>query len=82
VAELLAEHDCGVVCPPRDAAALVAHMRSLQDAAIRARFGENARRAILPFSPAATTLSLVLLYRDLLAATVPRPSRRTTTTAG
>jgi UDP-glucose:(heptosyl)LPS alpha-1,3-glucosyltransferase len=79
VAELLDEHECGLACPSRDAVALAAHMRSLQDAAMRARFGENARRAILPLSPAATTLSLVLLYRDLLAATVPRVPRRTTT---
>lgn len=82
VAELLHENECGLVCPSRDAAALVAHMRSLQDAAMRARFGENARGAILPLSPTAATLSLVLLYRDLLAATVPRPSRRTATTTG
>ena len=79
VAELLHENECGLACPSRDAAALVANMRSLQDATMRARFGENARRAILPLSPAATTLSLVLLYRDLLAAAVPRPTRRTTT---
>jgi UDP-glucose:(heptosyl)LPS alpha-1,3-glucosyltransferase len=80
VAELLDEHQCGLACPSRDVTALAAHMRSLQDAAMRARFGENARRAVLPLSPAATTLSLVLLYRDLLAATVPRSAPRTTTT--
>jgi len=79
VAELLTEHECGVVCAPRDVAALVAHMRSLQDGAMRARLGENARRAVLPLSPAATTLSLVLLYRDLLASAAPRASRGATT---
>jgi len=82
VAELMHEHECGLAYPSRDVAALAAHMRSLQDAAMRARFGENARRAILPLSPAATTLSLVLLYRDLLASTVSKTARRTTTTAG
>ena len=79
VAELLTEHECGAVCPPCDAAALVAHMRSLQDGAMRARLGENARRAVLPLSPAATTLSLVLLYRDLLASGAPRAARSATT---
>src|SRR5207237_3464661 len=44
--------------------------RTLLDATTRARLGANARRAVLPLSPAATTLQLVLLYRDLLAATV------------
>jgi UDP-glucose:(heptosyl)LPS alpha-1,3-glucosyltransferase len=82
VAELLAEHQCGLACPSRDTAALAAHMHSLHDAATRARFGENARRAVLPLTPAATTLSLVLLYRDLLAATVQHPGRRTTTIKG
>jgi len=82
VAELVHEHECGLAYPSRDIAALATHMRSLQDAAMRARFGENARRAILPLSPAATTLSLVLLYRDLLASTVSKTARRTTTTAG
>ena len=82
VAELADEHECGVVCPPNDVAALVAHMRSLGDAAMRARLGENARRAILPLSPAATTLSLVLLYRDLLAASASRAEKRATTISG
>ena len=45
-------------------------MRTLLDAATRERLGANARRAVLPLSPAAITLQLVLLYRDLLAATV------------
>jgi UDP-glucose:(heptosyl)LPS alpha-1,3-glucosyltransferase len=79
VAELLDEHECGLAFPSGDVAALVAHMRSMQDSAMRARLGENARRAILPLSLAATTLSLVLLYRDLLAATVPRAPRSITT---
>ena len=82
VAELLAEHKCGLACPSRDTAALAAHMRSLHDAAMRSRLGENARRAVLPLTVAATTLSLVLLYRDLLAATVPQSGRRPTTIAG
>jgi len=79
VAELLTEHECGVVCPPRDAAALAAHMRSLLDGSMRTRLGDNARRAVLPLSSAATTLSLVLLYRDLLASGAPRVARNTAT---
>jgi hypothetical protein len=57
-------------------------MRSLADPATRARFGENARRATLPLSPSGTTLSLVLLYRDLLAASAAGSGPRTVTVAG
>jgi hypothetical protein len=46
-------------------------MQTLQDAAVRGRMAGNARNAVLPFTPAAMTLKAVLLYRDLLAATVP-----------
>jgi len=77
VAELADEHQCGLGFEATDVAALVAHMRSLADPAMRARLGENARRATLPLSPSATTLSLVLLYRDLLAASVPVNAPRT-----
>ena len=59
-----------------DVAALAAHMRTLLDATTRARLGDNARRAVLPLSPAAITLQLVLLYRDLLAATVQAKAAR------
>jgi len=76
VAELLDEHQCGLAFPSTDVAALVAHMHSLADPAMRVRFGENARRATLALSPSATTLSLVLLYRDLLAASVPGSAPR------
>ena len=82
VAELLAEHDCGFAFESSDAAALAAHMRSLHESALRARLGENARRAVLPLSPAAMTLALVLLYRDLLAATVPGTAPRTAMSGG
>ena len=69
-AELLREHDAGLVVPSADAAGLAAHMETLQDSATRARFSINARRAVLPLSPAAITLQLVLLYRDLLTGAV------------
>ena len=81
VAELLDEHQCGFTFASTDVSALVAHMRTLADSAVRARFGENARRATLPLSPAATTLSLVLLYRDLLATSVPGNAPRATAAA-
>ena len=68
VAELLLEHDAGLVCPAGDAAALAAQMRALADPAVRARMGERARAAVLPLSPSAMTLSLVLLYKHLLEA--------------
>ncbi len=69
-AELVLANDAGLVCPAGDIAGLAAQMRTLLDPATRARQGANARRAVLPLSPSATTLQLVLLYRDLLAATV------------
>ncbi len=70
-AELLLEFDGGLVCPARDVAGLAPQMRALLDPDTRARLGANARRAVEPLSPAAMTLKLVLLYRDLLAATLP-----------
>jgi UDP-glucose:(heptosyl)LPS alpha-1,3-glucosyltransferase len=69
-AELLLEHDAGFVCPAGDVAGLAAQMRSMLVPETRERLGANARKAALPLSPAAITLQLVLLYRDLLAATV------------
>jgi UDP-glucose:(heptosyl)LPS alpha-1,3-glucosyltransferase len=82
VAELLDEHRCGLAFASTDAAQLAIHMRTLADPALRARFGENARKAVLPLSPSATTLSLVLLYRDLLATSVAGSAPRTITAAG
>ena len=76
VAELLDEHRCGLAFDSTDVASLIAHMRSLADPAMRARFGESARSAMLPLSPSAMTLSLVLLYRDLLAASVAGSAQR------
>lgn len=67
-AELVVEHDAGFVCDARDLDALTAHMSALTDAGARARRGERAREAVLPLTPDAMTLQLVLLYRDLLAA--------------
>jgi UDP-glucose:(heptosyl)LPS alpha-1,3-glucosyltransferase len=80
-AELVLANDAGLVCPAGDIAGLAAQMRTLLDEKTRGRLGANARRAVLPLSPAAITLQLVLLYRDLLAATVQaktatRASRR------
>jgi len=68
VAELVTAHDAGLVCGSRDVTALAAHMRALLDPEARARMGENARRAVAPLTPDAMTLQLVLLYRELLAA--------------
>ena len=68
-AELVRDHDAGRVCDALDVAALAGHMRHLQEDSERMRLGANARAAALGLSPAAITLKLVLLYRDLLAAT-------------
>jgi len=74
-AELLHEHEGGLVCPSGDVAGLAAHMRVLQEPSTRAGLSANARRAVLPLSPPAITLQQVLLYRDLLAT--PGPGRTT-----
>ncbi|HVE48708.1 MAG TPA: glycosyltransferase family 4 protein [Casimicrobiaceae bacterium] len=68
IAELVAANDAGLICESRDAAALAQHMRTLADPATRARIGMNARQAVLPLSPEAMTLKLVLLYKELLEA--------------
>lgn len=75
VAELLRAHDCGLVFPSGDVAALAGHMRALLDLPARAGFAANARAVALPLSPTAITLQQVLLYRDLLA-TAPRDETR------
>jgi UDP-glucose:(heptosyl)LPS alpha-1,3-glucosyltransferase len=67
-AELVLEHDAGFVCPSRDVDSLAWHMMTLTDAGARAALGSRAREAVLPLTPDAMTLQLVLLYRDLLAA--------------
>lgn len=69
-AELVRENDAGFVCDSRDTAALAAHMQALFDAGTRARLAANARRAVEPLTPAAMTLKLVLLYKELLEASV------------
>jgi len=66
-AELVVEHEAGRVCPARDIDALAQHMRALIDSSVRVTMGERARAAVLPLTPAAMTLQLALLYRDLLA---------------
>ena len=71
-AELVAAADAGFVCASRDSIALAQHMRALEDPALRERLGVNARDAVLPLSPAAMTLKLVLLYKELLEASVAR----------
>jgi len=71
-AELVIAADAGFVCPSRDVDALAGHMRALHDPALRERMGANARRAVVPLSPAAMTLALVLLYKSLLEASVAR----------
>jgi UDP-glucose:(heptosyl)LPS alpha-1,3-glucosyltransferase len=68
VAELLTEHEAGLVCDARDVDALARHMTKLTDGEARRVFGARAREAVLPLTPASMTLQLVLLYRDLIAA--------------
>ena len=47
-------------------------MTEFLDPGVRARLGANARRAVEPMTPEAMTLELVLLYRELLAASAAR----------
>ena len=76
-AELIVEHDAGFACPARDVASLAWHMMTLTDPNARAVLGARGREAVLPLTPAAMTLQLVLLYRDLLAAAhAAMPERR------
>ena len=80
-AELVRAHDAGFVADALDVDAIAAHLRALDDAALRDRMGQAARRAVLPLSASAMTLKLVLLYKALLAASVAhrrRPHAATT----
>ena len=70
-ASLVQQHGAGLVVAAGDVPTLAAHMASLQDPALRARFAADARRAVLPLSASAITLQQVLLYRDLLASKGP-----------
>ena len=72
IAELVLAHDCGLVCPARDVPGLAAQMRALSDDATRERLAAHARGAVLPLSPAAMTLQLVLLYKDLFEESAER----------
>jgi UDP-glucose:(heptosyl)LPS alpha-1,3-glucosyltransferase len=69
-AELVLEHDAGLVCASRDVAGLAAHMKSLADPNLRIRQGANARKAVAPLTSSAMTLKLVLLYKELLEASI------------
>jgi UDP-glucose:(heptosyl)LPS alpha-1,3-glucosyltransferase len=69
-AELVQEYDAGMVCASRDVAGLAAHMRALLNAETRSSKGANARRAIEPLTPSAMTLKLVLLYKEMLEASI------------
>ncbi|MCC6870227.1 MAG: glycosyltransferase family 4 protein [Burkholderiales bacterium] len=70
VADLVAAHDAGRVCAAHDTDAIAAAMQLLLDAPARAAMGVRAREAMLPHSPAATTLALVLVYKELLEASI------------
>ncbi len=69
-AELVTENEAGFACDSQDVGTLAAHMKALQDPDLRARLADNARNEALPLTPAAMTLKLVLLYKQLLEASV------------
>jgi UDP-glucose:(heptosyl)LPS alpha-1,3-glucosyltransferase len=69
-AQIVRERAAGIVVPAPHGPPLAEAMLALLDVGLRASMGSLARQAVLPLTPAAMTLKLVLLYRDLLAATV------------
>ncbi|MBS0319223.1 MAG: glycosyltransferase family 4 protein [Proteobacteria bacterium] len=69
-AEIAQAHAAGLVADARDVDGFAAHMRTLLDAEARAAMGANALAAVAPLTPSAMTLQLVLLYKELLAASV------------
>ena len=73
-AELLTEHEAGMVCDAQDIAALAGAMKQLLDPALRAAMGACARQAVMPFSAEAMAAQLLRLYRSLLGL---KPSTRT-----
>ncbi len=69
-ASLVTAHEAGFTCAAQDADAVAAGMNALLAAPLRQAMGARAREAVLPFSPAAMTLKLVLIYKELLEASV------------
>ena len=71
-AELVSAREAGYVIESGDATALSGAMSKLADPPARERMGANARNAVLPLTPDAMTLQLVLLYKELLEASAMR----------
>ncbi len=69
-AELVRASGCGIVVPSREPEALDAALATIADPQVRQRHAATARASVMPFAPAPLVLKQVLLYRDLLAATV------------
>lgn len=69
-ADLVLAHEAGFAGACRDADAVAASMHALADPLLRQAMGTRARDAVLPFSPPAMTLKLVLIYKALLEASV------------
>ena len=71
VAELLVEHDAGLVCDAHDVDAIAASMQRLvDDPSLRAALGARARSAVEPLTAQAMTTRLLALYRSLLPGTL------------
>jgi UDP-glucose:(heptosyl)LPS alpha-1,3-glucosyltransferase len=78
-AEIALEHAAGFACDARDVAGFTANMHTLLDPGTRHRMSGNAMAAVANLTPANMTLQLVLLYRNLLAASVAQRRQVTTT---
>ena len=72
-AELIVEHDAGLVCRSRDVNRRSPRRCARCSTRRRASgWARNARNAVLHLTPEAMTLALVLLYKELLEASVAR----------
>ena len=73
IPEVVVDGETGLLVPPADPAALATSVgRVLDDSALAARLGENARRRVRQsFSIPAMVAGYLDLYRDLLGAAAP-----------
>ena len=73
IRRIVREHDCGVLVPPGDTAALKAALQHLVgDAAARTAYGRNAVKAAQALNWEAQEDRLVALYRRLTERSVPK----------
>src|SRR5262245_10329086 len=73
VTSITTKHDCGLLSPPGDAAALAGRVRELVgDPALVRHLGDNARRAAFAFDRPVQVEAYARLLKDVAASPVPR----------